>query len=135
MPEADHASPPEVNGGTQMRGLGGQVMLDVLSSSPGGSPEIEQLIGEEFGRLASDGPTRAELDRAREEYRGRLGRDAAELAGVTLLLGIGELLWRDPGHFRVMLERAEGANSEDVRGAVDAWLTGGAFILEFTPAS
>jgi zinc protease len=124
----------EVNGGTEMRGLGGQVMLDVLSSSPAGFPEIEQIIGEEIGRLASDGPTRAELDRAKEEYRGRVGRNAAELAGVTLLLGIGELLWEDPGHFRVMFERAEGAMAEDVRGAVEAWLTGGAFVLEFTPA-
>ena len=117
-----------------MRGLGGQVMLDVLSSSPAGFPEIERIIGEEIGRLASDGPTRAELDHARAEYRARLGRDAAELAGVTLLLGIGELLWRDPGHFRVMLGRAEAATAGDVRGAVDAWLTGGAFVLEFTPA-
>jgi zinc protease len=124
----------EVNGGTEMRELGGQVMLDVLSSSPAGFPEIEQIIGEEIGRLASNGPTRAELDQARAEYRGRLGRDAAQLAGVTLLLGIGELLWRDPGHLQVMLERAEGATAEDVRGAVDAWLTGGAFVFEFTPA-
>jgi hypothetical protein len=74
------------------------------------------------------------LDHAREEYLGRLGRDAAKLAGVTLLLGIGELLWRDPGHLQVMLERAEGATAEDVRRAVDAWLTRGAFVLEFTPA-
>ena len=53
---------------------------------------------------------------------------------MTLLLGTGELLWGDPGHFRVMLARAEGATAEDVRGAVDAWLTRGAFVLEFTPA-
>jgi zinc protease len=124
----------EVNGATETRGLGGQVMLDVLSSPPAGFPEIEQIIGKEIGRLASDGPTRVELDHAREEYRGRLGREAAGLAGVTLLLGIGELLWRDPGHLQVMLERAEGATAEDVRDAVDAWLTGGAFVLEFTPA-
>jgi zinc protease len=124
----------EVNGGTEMRGLGGQVMLDVLSSSPGGFPEIEQIIGEEIGRLASDGPTRAELEHARGEYRGHVGRNAAELAGVTLLLGIGELLWRDPGHLQVMLERADGATAEDVRSAADAWLKGGAFVLEFTPA-
>jgi zinc protease len=124
----------EINGGTEMRGLGGQVMLDVLSSSPAGFPAIEQIIGEEIGRLASNGPTRAELDHAREEYRGGLDRDAAKLAGVTLLLGIGELLWRDPGHLQLMLERAEGATAEDVRKAVDAWLTHGAFVLEFTPA-
>jgi predicted Zn-dependent peptidase len=124
----------EVNGGTEMRGLGGQVMLDVLSSSPAGFPEIEQIIGEEIGRLASKGPTEGELDHAREEYRGDLGRDAAKLAGVTLLLGIGELLWRDPGHLQVMLERTERATAEDVRSAVDAWLTRGAFVLEFTPA-
>ena len=124
----------EVSGGTEMRGLGGQVMLDVLSSSPAGFPEIQQIIGEEIGRLASDGPRRVELDQAREEYRGRLRRAAAELAGVTLLLGIGELRWSDPGHFQVMLERAERATAADVRGAADAWLTRGAFVLEFTPA-
>ncbi|MFN2567154.1 MAG: M16 family metallopeptidase, partial [Gemmatimonadaceae bacterium] len=125
----------EVNGGTQMRELGGQVMLDVLASSPAGFPKIEQVVGEEIARLASDGPTRAELEQAREEYQGRLRQDAAELAGVTLLLGIGELLWRDPGHFQVTLKRAEAATAEDVRGAVDAWLTAGAFVLEFTSAS
>lgn len=123
----------EVNGRTEMRWLGGQVMLDVLSSSPAGFPAIEQIIVEEIGRLASNGPTRAELAHAREEYRGSLGRDAAKLAGVTLLLGIGEILWRDPGHLQVMIDRAEGATAEDVRSAVDAWLTRGAFVLGFTP--
>ena len=124
----------EVNGGTEMRGLGGQVMLDVVPSLPAGFPAIEQITREEIGRLASDGPTRAELDHARKEYRGRVSRDAAKLAGVTLLLGIAELLWRDPGHLQVMLERTEGATAEDVRGAVDTWLTRGEFVLEFTPA-
>jgi zinc protease len=124
----------EVQGGTEMRGLGGQVMLDVLSSSSAGFPEIEQIVSEEIGRLATGGPTRAELDHAGKEYGGRVGRNAAKLEGVTLLLGIGELLWRDPGHVQVMLERAEEATPEDVRGAVDAWLRRGAFVLEFTPA-
>lgn len=131
----ENALASEVNRGTEMRELGGQVMLDVVASSPAGFPEIEQIIGEEIARLASDGPTRAEVEQAGEEYRGRLRRDASELAGVTLLLGIGELLWSDPGHVEVMLERAEGATAEDVRRAVDAWLTGGAFVLEFTSGS
>ncbi len=124
----------EVSARTEMRGLGGQVMLDVLSPSPAGFPEIEQIIGEEIARLASDGPTSAELHHGKEEYRGRLGRGAGGLAGVTLLLGIGELLWGDPRHFQVMLERAEAATTEDVRGVVNAWLTRGAFVLEFAGA-
>jgi zinc protease len=122
----------EVNGGTEMRELGGQVMLDVIAS-PTAFREIEQIIREDIGRLASEGPTRAELDLAVDEYRDRLHQDAAELGGLALLLGIGELLWENPGHFEVMLKRAERATTENVRAAADAWLAAGPVVLEFTP--
>jgi zinc protease len=122
----------EVNGGTEMRELGGQVMLDVIAS-PTAFPEIEQIIREDIGGLASEGPTRAELELAIDEYRDRLHQDAAELGGLALLLGIGELLWEDPGHFEVMLERVERATTENVRAAADAWLAAAAVVLEFTP--
>lgn len=123
----------QVNGNAELRELGGQVMLDVIAASVDAFPEMEQMIGEEIAGLASEGPTIAELELAIEGRRVRLRNDAAELGGLALLLGKGELLWGDPGHFQVMLERTEEATAADVGAAVDAWLTAGTFILEFTP--
>lgn len=123
----------QVKGHTEMRELGGQVMLDVIAASLDAFPEMEQIIGEEIAGLASKGPTRAELELAIDERRVRLGNDAAELGGLALLLGRGELLRGDPGHFEEMLERTEGATAADAGAAVDAWLTAGTFVLEFTP--
>ena len=125
----------QVNGSTEMRELGGQVMLDVIAASPEAFPEMEQIIGEEIAGLASEGPTSAELELATEERRGHSRQGAAEMGGLAHLLGKGELLWGDPGHFEVMLERTEEATPAAVRAAVDTWLSAGAFVLEFTPQS
>lgn len=120
---------------TDMRELGGQVMLDVTTSSPIHFPAIERIIHEEIARLGDDGPSAVELDEARARYRNRLEQDLARLSGVASLLGEAELFQGHPAHLDLRRRNAEAATPGDVRHAVNAWLTDGAFVLEFVPAA
>ena len=124
----------KVESGTEMRELGGQVMLDVIAPSPTVFPGIERIVREEIHRLASEGPSTVELDHAKAQHRSQFKQNTAEPAGVTYLLGKAELFRGDPGHLQVMFRRTEAATSEGVRRAARMWLTDGAFILEFAPA-
>ncbi|HUF13427.1 MAG TPA: pitrilysin family protein [Longimicrobiales bacterium] len=125
----------EVDGATDMRELGGQVMLDVVAPSHTIFPAIERIIEDEIDQLATEGPSAVELDHAKAQYRRQFQEDSAEVAGVTYLLGKAELFRGDPSHLEAMLRSIEAATSEDVRRAVTMWLTDGAFILEFAPAA
>lgn len=124
----------EVESATEMRELGGQVMLDVIAPSPIAFPDIERIVGEEIRRLASEGPSAVEVDYAKAQQRSQFEQDTAELARMTYLLGKAELFRGDPGHLQIMLRRTEAATADDVRRSMRMWLTDGVFILEFTPA-
>ena len=129
----DRGLATSVEAATDMRELGGQVMLDVTAASDTVFRAVERIIRDEIARLAEEGPGAVELDRAKTLYRTRLAEDLQGLAGRTYLLGKAELFRGDPGHVDVMRRRADAATSEDVRRAVNEWLTDGAFVLEFTP--
>lgn len=125
----------EVESATEMRELGGQVMLDVIAPSHRLFPAIERIVQDEIDRLAKEGPSARELDHAKAEYLRRFEENSAELAGRTYLLGKAELFWGDPEHLAVMLRSIEEATSEDVRRAVKMWLADDVFILEFAVAA
>ncbi|HEY8470231.1 MAG TPA: hypothetical protein VIL18_11340, partial [Longimicrobiales bacterium] len=123
----------QVDEATELRELGGQVMIDITAASPSRLAAIAGVVQEEVARFASTGPSAAELEEARAVYRSRIDQELATLAGKALLLGVGELLYGDPASIDVMLRRAAGATAEDVRRAAREWLADGAFVLEFVP--
>lgn len=122
----------EVKIAAEMRELGGQVMLDVIARSPTVFPDIELIVREEIHRLATDGPGAAELSHAKAGRRSQCERDTSELAGVTYLLGKAELFSGHASHLQTMALWTATATTEDIRRAVDTWLTGDVTILEFT---
>jgi zinc protease len=122
----------EVEATMEMRELGGQIMLDVLATSSAAFRDIENSLGEEIRRLATEGVTAEELEQSKTTRRRQFQQEAAGLAGKTYLLGRAELFAGDPGHIDVMQRRTLGARPEDVRLAVRQWLTDGLFVLELT---
>ncbi len=123
-----------VASGTEMRDLGGQVMLDVIAPSPTVFPGIERIVREGINRLAAEGPSAVELGYAKAQHRSQFERNTAELADMTYLLGKAEVFRGDPGRVQMMLRSTEAATAENVQQAVRMWLTDGVFILELTPA-
>jgi zinc protease len=87
--------------------------------------EIEQAISAEITRLAKDGPTAEELNRAKAkiefgaisalEYMSGFGGKADSLNQYNTYLG-------DPGKFEMDLARYSNATAESVRAAVDKYL-------------
>jgi zinc protease len=108
------------------------------TARPGASlNDVEQIIGQEIARLAKDGPTPQELERARTKHEsefisgleriGGFGGKADVLNQYNVFLG-------DPGKVEADLARFRAATTDSVRQAVAAWLdTGNRAVLRFHP--
>ncbi len=110
----------------------------MATARPGASlAEIERVIGEEITRLAKEGPTPAELDRAKTKYEsefisgleriGGFGGKADVLNQYNVFLG-------DPGKVEDDLQRFRNVTPDSLRRAVADWLdTPNRAIIRFHP--
>lgn len=110
----------------------------IATARPGISlAQIETIITEEISRLAKDGPTAAELDRAKVKYEfqfvtgleriGGFGGKADRLNQYNTFLA-------DPGSFEVDLARYRDATAEGIRDTVAKWLnTNNRLLVRFHP--
>lgn len=108
------------------------------TARPGASlAEIEATIGREIARLAKDGPTAAELERAKTKWEfgfisglesiGGFGGKSDRLNEYNTFLG-------EPGKFDADLARHRGVTAESVRTAVDKYLNhNNRVIVRFRP--
>ena len=98
----------------------------VATARPGASlAEIEQTVGAEISRLAKEGPTAQELERAKTKWEfgfvtgleriGGFGGQADLLNQYNVFLG-------RPDKFAADLERHQRVTAEDIRRAVSRWL-------------
>lgn len=98
----------------------------IATARPGASlPQIEQTIGAEISRLAKEGPSAEELNRAKTKWEfgfvsgleriGGFGGQADLLNQYNVFLG-------DPDKFAADLERHQRVTAGDVRRAVSRWL-------------
>jgi zinc protease len=98
----------------------------IATARPGASlAQIEQIIGDEISRLAKDGPSAEELNRAKTKWEfgfvsgleriGGFGGQADLLNQYNTFLG-------DPNKFAADLERHQKVSTDDVRHAVSRWL-------------
>ena len=108
------------------------------TARPGASlAQVEQIVTDEIARLAKDGPTAAELNRAKSKWEygfitgleriGGFGGKADLLNQYNTLLG-------DPNRFDADLARHKNASIETVRDAVARWLnTNNRLLVRFRP--
>ncbi len=98
----------------------------VATARPGASlAQIEQIIGEEIARLAKDGPSPEELNRAKTKWEfgfvsgleriGGFGGQADLLNQYNTFLG-------DPNKFAADIERHQKVSANGIRQAVSRWL-------------
>ncbi len=114
-----------VMGGQQSQALAGMFVF-VASPKPGVDPErLRMAIDEEIRRIAREGPTAEELQRARNRV------EAQVIFGLEPVGGSGgraahlnEYYWEtgDPGYLSKDLERFRAITAEDVRAAAERYL-------------
>jgi zinc protease len=109
-----------------------------VTARPGsGLGQIESIVTDEIARLAKDGPTAAEVSRAKNKHEsefisgleriGGFGGKADVLNQYNTFLG-------DPGKLEADLARTRAVTPEAVRAATDRWLnTRNRAILRFHP--
>ena len=120
--------------------LGGQFTIRAAASDPGQLALIDTLILGEVQRLARDGPTAEEVQRARVSYLARVARgiedpgNGAADNGRAALLGYAELFAHDPGAYRRRPRNIAAATAAGVRNAVARWLTKGAIVAQVRAA-
>jgi len=108
------------------------------TARPGASlPQIEQTVTEEIARLGKDGPTPAELDRAKTKWEFQYVTGLERIGGFggkADLLNTYNTFLGDPDKFAADVQRHRGATAEDVRQAVANWLnTRDRVLVRFHP--
>ncbi len=99
--------------------------------------QIEQIVTDEIARLAKEGPTQAELDRAKTKWEFGFVTGLERIGGFggkSDLLNRYNILLGDPGKFDEDFARFRGATTESVRAATDKWLnTRNRLLVRFHP--
>jgi zinc protease len=119
------------------RELGSQFNLSVTAKPSADLSRIEAIVDEEIARLAKDGPTGDELERARTEQLAGFIRGLERIGGFggkTNTLAEGQVYGDDPGFYKKRIARIEKATAADLRTALtNGVVDNGRFILTGLP--
>lgn len=115
----------------------GGVFFIQASARPGESlAKVEKAIDEEMARFLAEGPTAAELQRVKTEYRARFIRGIERIGGFG---GKSDVLAKNlvhagsPDHYKITLKRVVDATAADLKGVANRWLSDGVYVLEVHP--
>lgn len=98
--------------------------------------EAQALLEAEIARLIEDGPTQDELDRATTQIASSLVGSLEQIGGFGgkgAILAEGLLYTGNADFYRTELERIAQLTPEDVRAAMERWLTRPAYNLAIVP--
>lgn len=126
----------DVDGASEPLALDGVFLVDVFMNEGRSASEAAEVVFEELERLALGGPTKTELDRARNHMEAAFLRSLVTAGARATQLGAYE---RTAGDFRRMftfVEGARGVKAEDVRRVAGRLLTRERSVLIYgKPAS
>jgi predicted Zn-dependent peptidase len=97
---------------------------------------VERALDEELARLIADGPTRAELERARTTLVAGFVRGIEKVGGFSgkaEVLAECQVFHGDAGCFRRQLATLEAATPDELRAVARRWLAHGDYTLVVTP--
>jgi zinc protease len=117
--------------------IAGMFVVDATVAAGASMAEVERTITAELAQLAKDGPTVAELERARTRALTDLTTSLQSIGafgGVADLLAYYNVYFGDPGKLSWDLQRLLAATPQSVRAAVATWLaTTNRVVLRFHP--
>lgn len=98
--------------------------------------KVEKAIDEELARLLAEGPTAAELQRAKTQHRARFIRGIERIGGFggkSDVLAINQVYAGTPDYYKITLKRVADATPADLKAAANRWLSDGVYALEVHP--
>jgi zinc protease len=120
----------------RQRELGGQFMLTATAQPGGDLAAIEKALDEELAAFLANGPTAAELERARTGMRADFIRGMERIGGFggkSDILAQGQVYMGDPESYKTSLQRVLSATPAAVKSAAGRWLDDGVYILSVNP--
>jgi zinc protease len=121
---------------TDLPEIGGQFYVRA-SARPGQSiAQVEKELDEELARFLHDGPTPAEMERVKAQYRANFIRGIVRIGGFggkSDRLAQSQTFRGSPDAYKISLKRVQEATAEDLRAAAQKWLSDGVYILEVDP--
>ncbi len=97
---------------------------------------VEAAMSEELEKLLRDGPSDTELARAKTTFRAGFVRGIERIGGFggkADVLAECMVFGGDPGCYRDQLQRIEKANVQDIKTALNRWLTAEHYTLTILP--
>ena len=97
---------------------------------------VEAAVNEELARFLKDGPTPAELDRARTQYEANFIRGIERIGGFggkSDLLATNQTYLGNAAAYKDALKAISSATTGNVKDAADSWLSDGVYNLEVLP--
>jgi zinc protease len=98
--------------------------------------EVEKVLDEELARFLKEGPTAAEVERARTAHIANRVRGLERVGGFggkSDLLAQSEVFHGSPDAWKVSLKRVETATAADLKNAAVEWMSDGVAIFEVVP--
>ncbi|MDX1632780.1 MAG: insulinase family protein, partial [Thermoanaerobaculia bacterium] len=118
------------------RELGGLFIVWATVQPGGDLAAVEEALEEEMVRFLQEGPTEAEVDRARSSQRGSFLRGIERVGGFggkSDVLAASQVYLGSPDAHEESQARILTATTEDVHSTAKQWLSEGAFTLEVHP--
>lgn len=115
------------------REIGGQFYI-VATLKPGANIDaVERTIDEELKKLLAEGPTTAEMARARTQNVAAFARSLESIAGKASVLAESQTYLGDPDEWKVSWARYRAAKPADLVRAGKTWLSDGDYVLHMLP--
>ena len=109
----------------------------ICDAKPGISlGKIDTVINEELKKLLEQGPTAAELERAKTSYFANFVKGLERIGGFggkSDILAECNAFSGSPDYYKKKLEWIKAATPADIRNAAVKWLSDGQYILEIEP--
>ena len=118
------------------REIAGLFTIDATARPGGDLSRVEKEVDEELARFLKNGPTEAELQRAKTRFRAGFIRGVERIGGFggkSDVLARGEAFTGNPDAYQRTLDLVAGATKEKLLRAAREWLSDGVYILEVHP--
>lgn len=125
-----------VNASLDDREIAGLFTIDATARPGGDLSRVEKEVDEELARFLKEGPTDAELQRAKTRIRSGFIRGIERIGGFggkSDVLARGEAFTGIPDAYKSTLGIVAGATKENLLRAAREWLSDGVYILEVHP--
>jgi zinc protease len=116
--------------------IGGQFRVQASAKPNGNLAQVEKALDEELARFLKDGPTEAELARAKAQHEASFVRGIERIGGFggkSDRLAQSQTFLGSPDAYKISLKRIQNATAEEVKAAANRWLSDGVYVLEVQP--